>query len=64
MSDQTLMIDDLKDFLVKVGRLRSGKLDLAEMTAILEGLFGSATSAIPSFFRGAQMQPQVGALLG
>src|SRR5271165_3647858 len=40
MDDQTLMIDDLKDFIVKIGRLRSGKLDLAQMTAILEGLFG------------------------
>jgi hypothetical protein len=40
MSDQTLMIADLKDFIVKVGRLRSGKLDLDQMAAILEGLFG------------------------
>lgn len=40
MSDQKLMIDDLKGFIVKVGRLRSGKLDLDQMTAILEGLFG------------------------
>jgi len=40
MDDQKLMIDDLKDFIVKVRRLRSGKLDLAQMTAILEGLFG------------------------
>ena len=40
MGDQKLMVDDLKDFVVKVSRLRSGKLDLAQMTAILEGLFG------------------------
>jgi hypothetical protein len=40
MDDQKLMIDDLRDFIAKVGRLRSGKLDLAQMTAILEGLFG------------------------
>jgi hypothetical protein len=40
MDDQNLMIDDLKDFIFKVGRLRSGQLDLAQMTAILEGLFG------------------------
>ena len=40
MDDQKLMIDDLKDFIVKIRRLRSGKLDLAQMTAILEGLFG------------------------
>ncbi len=39
MHDQRLMITDLRDFIVKVGSLRSGKLDLAEMTAILEGLF-------------------------
>jgi hypothetical protein len=40
MDDQKLMIDDLKDFIGKVGHLRSGKLDLVQMTAILEGLFG------------------------
>jgi hypothetical protein len=40
MDDQKLMIGDLRDFIGKVGRLRSGKLDLAQMTTILEGLFG------------------------
>jgi hypothetical protein len=40
MFDQTLMVDDLKDFIVKIQRLRSGTLDLAQMSAILEGLFG------------------------
>jgi hypothetical protein len=40
MSDQMLMVDDLKDFIVKIQRLRSGTLDLAQMSAILEGLFG------------------------
>jgi hypothetical protein len=40
MSDQKLMVDDLKDFIAKIQRLRSGTLDLAQMSAILEGLFG------------------------
>jgi hypothetical protein len=40
MNDQKLMIDDLTDFIGKVRSLRSGKLDLAQMTVILEGLFG------------------------
>ena len=40
IGDQKLMIDDLGDLIGKVGRLRSGKLDLAQMTAILEDLFG------------------------
>ena len=40
MFDQKLLIDDLKDFIAKIRRLRSGTLDLAQMTVILEGLFG------------------------
>jgi hypothetical protein len=40
MYDQRLMITDLRDFIVKIGRLRSGKLTIGEMAAILEGLFG------------------------
>lgn len=40
MDDQKLMIGDLRDFIGKLGRLRSGKLDLSQMTAILEDLFG------------------------
>jgi hypothetical protein len=40
MYDQRLMITDLRDFIGKIGRLRSGKLAIGEMAAILEGLFG------------------------
>jgi hypothetical protein len=40
ISDQKLMITDLRDFIVKVSRLRSGKLAIGEMATILEGLFG------------------------
>ena len=40
MDDQKLMMGDLRDFIRKLGCLRSGKLDLSQMTAILEDLFG------------------------
>jgi hypothetical protein len=40
IADQKLMIADLTDFIAKIRALRFGALDLEEMTAILEGLFG------------------------
>jgi hypothetical protein len=40
IADQKLMIEDLKVFIAKIRLLRSGALDLAKMTEVLEGLFG------------------------
>ncbi len=38
--NQTLMIHDLRDFVAKMQTLRSGTVDLAEMSKVLEELFG------------------------
>jgi len=40
MQDQNLMIADLRAFIGAIRLLRSQTLDLAQMTAVLEGLFG------------------------
>jgi hypothetical protein len=54
--DQDLMIDDLSDFVAKLVRLRRGDLSLAEMSTILEDLFGTrpARQAVESYVRSAQ----------
>ena len=55
-SDQDLMIDDLRNLVAKLDRLRRGELSLAEMSGILEDLFGTrpARQAVEAYIRSAR----------
>lgn len=70
-SDQDLMILDLEDFVAKMGALRTGNLSLADMSKLLEGLFGErpARSVVDDYVRRAQpggnrVVPMTGRVVG
>ena len=70
-SDQDLMILDLEDFVAKMSALRTDNLSLADMSKLLEGLFGErpARSVVDDYVRRAQpggnrVVPMTGSVVG
>lgn len=70
-SDQDVMISDLGDFVVKMNQLRAGNLSLAEMSKLLESMFGErpARKVVEDYVRrstpgGNRVAPITGRVVG